>query len=213
MKLFLCALTITICLSAAAQVKVGLFAGPQITSARYTINGIKQSTDYKYSLQVGAGLKVPFEGHLYFAPALYYSMKGYKVAFNNISFPPDSNAVNNNTRIHTIEAAPLFQIDFSNKPSHVFIQIGPALDFVISGREQFTLKNGQTVNRKMQFSIVDHYGIVTASGIVHLGYQAKNGLTVFAHYTYGIGSADNTDLGPIIQHREMGISIGKYWGK
>src|SRR5688572_18091292 len=77
--------------------RVSIFGGPQITSVKYTINNKKQSTENKYGFQVGASVKVPFENRLYFAPAAYYSLKGYKVTFSQVSFPPDTAAIDNNT--------------------------------------------------------------------------------------------------------------------
>ncbi len=197
------------CVPAISQVKLGVFAGPQLTTSRYTIKSVKQITDYKVGWEAGVTAKIPFDTRLYFAPALYYSLKGYKVNFNAPSLPPDSNAINNNTQIHTLVAAPLLHFDLTNHPAHFFIQFGPALDFVLAGKEKFDLNSGAHINRSMSFSFTD-YGYVTASAVLHFGYETENGLLIFAHYTYGLGNANNADLGPQIQHRDFGISIGKY---
>ena len=89
--------------SASSQIQFGLFGGPQATSASYKIKDVKQKTDYKIGFQAGGMMKVPFEGNLYFAPAVFYSMKGYKAAFNRVSLPPDSFAVDNNTTFHNFK--------------------------------------------------------------------------------------------------------------
>ena len=68
----------------------GIFAGPQATTAKYSVRGIKQPTETKYGFHLGGVLKVPFENKLYFAPAAFYSLKGYKVKLNQKAFPPDT---------------------------------------------------------------------------------------------------------------------------
>src|SRR5215831_21169121 len=111
---------IVLTLNCRSQTKFGIFAGPQTTSAKYSIAGIKQPTDYKFGFLAGIGWKIPFESHLFFSPAAFYSLKGYKVKFNRYSYPPDTAALDNNTSIHTFEVAFLLQFDFGKEPSHVF---------------------------------------------------------------------------------------------
>ena len=101
-----------------AQAEVVIFGGPQISSAKYTVNSKKQSTTNKYDIQFGTNLKIPFENKLYFSPAAFYSLKGYKVKLNQPSFLPDTSAIDNNTTIHTFEIAALLQYDFSTRPNH-----------------------------------------------------------------------------------------------
>src|ERR687883_898709 len=101
-----------------SQSSFGVFAGPQTTTAKYSVTGFKQSTQYKQGFIAGFGWKVPFENHLFFSPAAFYSLKGYRVTFDHYAFPPDTTATNNNTSIHTFELAFLLQFDFSTKPSH-----------------------------------------------------------------------------------------------
>ena len=68
-----------------SQVKLAAFGGPQLTTAKYKVNEEKQPTQFKPGFQLGATLKVPFDHQLYFGPAVYYSMKGYKVRLNTPS--------------------------------------------------------------------------------------------------------------------------------
>ena len=201
------------CLSSFGQVRLAVFGGPQMTSAKYKIKEEKQPTEFKPGLQVGATLKVPFENQLYFAPAVYYSMKGYKVKLNLPSFPPSELALNNETTLHTMELAPLLHFDFSTQPSHFFVKLGPAIDFNFSGKEKFdTLGGKEPVERSMKFSFSE-YGRVTAQGILHIGYESSKGYMIFAHYTEGMGSLNNADNGPRIKHRIAGISFGWYFKK
>jgi hypothetical protein len=198
-----------------AQVKFALIAGPQMTSARYTVNGIRQSTGFKPGVMAGLALKVPFDTHLYFFPSVYYSLKGYKVTLKTPSFPPTQLAINNNTTIHTFEVAPLFQVDLSGKPTHMFIRFGPSVDFAMAGREKFDTLDASgvpgKVNRSMVFSFTD-YGRYTASAHVHVGYETP-GLMVYAFYEHGIGSLNNADYGPHILHRIFGITAGWFFAE
>ncbi len=195
--------------SSIAQNRIAIFAGPQATSSKYTVNGNLQKNTYKYGFQAGALMKVPFEEKLFFVPAAFYSMKGYKVKFTDFSFPPDVNAIDNNTTIHCFELAALLQFDFGNKPSHFYFKGGPSLDFQLFGKEKFNLKNGSSVSQKMKWSNGD-YGRYSANFHAQLGYETRSGFIVFAQYSYGATSINNADFGPRIRHRVFGISIGKY---
>jgi hypothetical protein len=116
-----------LCSVSFSQVRVGIFGGAQMTTAKYKVEEEKQPTQFKPGFQLGATLKVPFDNQLYFGPAVYYSMKGYKVDLNDPAFPPSEKAISNETTIHTIEIAPLFHLDFSKQPSHFFVKFGPAV--------------------------------------------------------------------------------------
>jgi hypothetical protein len=209
---------ILISFNACAQVQFALFAGPQITSARYTvsIDKIKQPTEFKYGLMGGVAAKVQFDNQFYFFPAVYYSLKGYKVTLNNPAFPPTEYAKNNNTTIHTIEVAPLFHYDFNKKPSHFFARFGPSIDFAFKGREIFDTASvpGEhaTVDRAMVFSFGD-YSWCTAQAILHFGYETAKGLMFFAFYEHGFASMNNADGGPKIFHRVAGVSFGWLFGR
>jgi hypothetical protein len=121
-KIYFLSVTLLITFVASSQFDVGFFAGPQATGARYTILNQKQKNEIKYGFQAGIGLKVPFENKLFFSPAAFYSLKGYKVTLTQFVYPPDPDAIDNNTTIHTFELAALLQYDLSGKPGHVFHQ-------------------------------------------------------------------------------------------
>ena len=218
MKLFVLltsALLLTI--SANSQVSYALFAGPQATTAIYSIQGVKQSTKYKYGFQAGALLKVPFENRLSFSPGIYYSMKGYKVNFTRFVYPPDPNAKDNDTRIHTLETAFLLQYDFTKAkdPSgsfedHFFIRIGPTLDFQLFGHEKFNTMPTGSVSRKMSYGF-DKYGHYSANALIHLGYETASGLMIYGFYSHGMTSINNADDGPRIRHQAFGVCFGKYF--
>lgn len=199
--------------SVKGQVAWNIFAGPQLHYTHYTINGLKQKNDIKYGFQLGAGLKVPFENRLYFAPSGFYSFKGYKVTLSTPSYPPDSSAIDNNTTLHTVELAALLQYDFSDQPGHFFLRGGPALDFQLFGRETFHTSTGGSVSRNMKFGYGD-YGHYSANLTVHLGYESGSGLFVFAYYSHGLANINNSEDvitrigGPVIKHRVAGVSLG-----
>lgn len=209
-KYFILLLTFIISLIASSQPELGIFAGPQATGARYTILNQKQKNEIKYGFQAGFNLKVPFEDRLFFAPAAFYSLKGYNVTLTQFVYPPDTNAVSNNTRIHTFELAAMLQYDLSSNPGHFFIKAGPSLDFHLFGNETYNLKAGGSVSRKMKFSTDGDYGHFSANMLGQIGYETAGGFMIFAQYTHGMASTNNEDYGPKIRHRAYGISIGKF---
>lgn len=192
-----------------AQTEVGIFAGPQATTADYKVQSVKQSTNMKYGFQAGMQLKIPFDNKLFFAPAVFYSLKGYKVKLNGFAYPPDVNAVDNNVTMHSVELAALLQFDLGNKPSHFFIKAGPTLDFLLFGKEKFNLNSGGSVSRNMKWG-PGEYGHYAANLVTQFGYESNSGLFVFAQYTYGLTTINNADNGPRIGNRIYGFSIGRY---
>jgi hypothetical protein len=191
--------TLLASITAFTQSQFGIFAGPQASIARYSVQGVAQETEFKFGFQAGAGYKIPFENRMYFAPCLFYSLKGYKVAFTRFAFPPDAAAKDNNTTIHSIELGGLLHFDLGSQPSHLFFRIGPSLDFHLFGKEKFTKMSGETVDRNMPFGFSE--------------YEAVNGFVIFGQFSYGLTSTNNHDYGPQIHHRNYGISIGKYFTK
>lgn len=208
----LIALSCLINLCASSQNQFGFFAGPQATTAHYTIEDVKQKTEFKYGFQAGVTMKVPFDAGLFFSPTAFYSMKGYKVAYTKFAFPPDLAAKDNNTTLHTFELAGLLQYDFGSQPGHVFIKAGPSLDFQLFGKEKYNLTAGGSVNQNMKFSFGD-YGHFAANMLAQIGYETTGGIMIFAQYSHGIASISNADGGPHINHRAYGISIGKYFSR
>ncbi|HSU27878.1 MAG TPA: porin family protein, partial [Chitinophagaceae bacterium] len=166
-------------------------------------------TKMNYGLQAGACIKIPFESRLFFTPAFFYSLKGYKVTFNRFATPPDVNASDNNIRVHCFELAPLLQVDLGAAPNHFYIKAGPSMDVQLFGHEKYNLQSGGSVSRKMKFSFAD-YGYVSFNFLAMLGYETANGFMIYAHYSLGLSSISNADEGPEIKHRAFGISFGKY---
>ncbi len=196
-----------------AQVRFQLFAGPQLSTANYFVHDVKQKTSYKPGVQAGVGAKIPFDERLFFAPALFYSLKGYKVQFNRYSSSPNIDAADNNTTIHTLETAFLFQYDFGDGGDHFFLKAGPSIDFQLSGKEKMTLmSNDSTVTQAMPYG-VQSYGRFAASLFSQFGYETAGGLSIAFQYTHGLTDLSNMDAGPDIRHRLFGISIGKYLGR
>ena len=212
MKILFSATILLFTLCANSQVSYGVFAGPQVTGAHYSIRDKKQESSSKIGVNAGFQIKVPFEGRLSFAPSVMYNLRGYKVKFDRPAFPPDSSAIDNNTSYHTFELAFLLQHDFNLKPGHFFIRGGPSLDFILAGNETFNTNMNTTIDRPMKFSFGD-YGAYLASVILQFGYEAKKGLFAYAHYNYGLSSMNNADNGPHIGNRAFGFTIGKYFKK
>lgn len=190
-----------------AQVAFNVLAGPQTTTAKYTILNVKQPTAFKYGFHAGVGCKVFFDNHLYFSPDLSYSLMGYKVKFNRPSFPPDQLAKDNNTTFHQLDFDFLLQYDLGNKPGHFFIKGGAAVSYVFSGKEEFNLVTGEHESRNMIFSFGD-YGRYLGSAVADLGYETSSGFFIYAHYVHGLGSMNNADGGPHINTRVIGLTAG-----
>lgn len=203
--------------AALAQPEFGVMAGGQTTWAYYATPEInlgktRQKTEMKFGFQAGGIMRLQFEGNLYFSPAVFYSLKGFKVKLTRPSFPPDSSATDNDVTLHTFEIAPLLQYNFSSNPGHFFVKAGPSFDIQITGKEKFNKTGGGSVSRTMKFGFGD-YGYLGANLLLHLGYETAGGLVIYGHYTHGVGSIVNTDNGPRIVHRAAGISIGKYFNR
>jgi len=215
-RLFIILVIVFLSTKVNAQVQFACFAGGQATSAHYKVKDNKQPSQFKFGPMGGVAVKVEFDNQLYFFPSVFYSLKGYKVTLNDPAFPPTEFAKNNNVTVHTIEAAPLFHIDFNKQLSHLFVRFGPSVDFAFSGRERFDTLNafGMTgsVDRPMVFAFTE-YGHFTAQANLHFGYETGKGLMAFAFYQHGFGSMNNHDGGPKIFHRIVGLSIGWLFGR
>jgi hypothetical protein len=209
-KIVLFLITIFIVHFCGAQVTFGFFAGPQATTVRYFIHGNKQSSQFKYGFHAGTGLKVFFDKQLYFAPSINYSLMGYKVKFNQPSFPPDTSALDNNTSFHQIDLNLLLQYDLGNSPGHFFINAGVAVNLVLFGNEEYNCKNNSHVSQSMIFSIYNYYGRYLTSAITKFGYETPSGVFINAFYVHGLGSMNNAQDGPLIKNQVIGISFGKY---
>lgn len=198
--------------STAQQARSLVFGGGQLTTAKYSVDGTKQSTDSKAGFQLGYGIKIPFETRLFFSPAAFYSLKGYKVSFNKPSDPPDLLARDNNTSIHSFELAFLLQYDFSSKPTHLFLKGGPTLDFQLSGKESYNMNGNGSSSRSMKYSFGD-YGRYSGNIIAQLGVETRGGVVIYGQYSHGFVNLSNRDGGPVIFHRVFGLGIGKYFGR
>ncbi len=194
------------------QAQLTVFAGPQLTTAAYSIQNINQPASYKTGFSAGLNLRTNLEGPACFAPSLSYTQKGYKVTLNRRSFPPDSAALNNNTTIGTIELAPLIQINLSKSPSYAFVRFGPSIAFAISGKETFDSTGGKKITRDMPFGY-EAYSTITTSVIIQAGFQHKSGVVISGTYQYGLSSLNNSDGGPYIRQTLMGLSVGWRFGK
>lgn len=211
LKLTITGIGLTCSLTVSSQNLKGIFGGVQSTTAQYKIKDQLQTTGSKVGAQLGAMLKIPFDHNLYFAPTANYSLKGFTVQLMDDANPPGEGIVSNDVSIHTLELAPLFHIEFSKKPSHLFMRVGPGIDLAFKGSESLVKKDGSQIIRDMKFSFTN-YGRITSSAVVHLGYETQGGFFVFGHYSHGLGSLNNSDGGPTIRHRIFGLSIGKYFG-
>jgi len=193
-----------------SQPQVEIFAGAHISSTDYSINAVKQPTDTKTGFHFGARLKVPFEGIVFFSPAISYAMRGFKVQFNQPSYPPDLLAIDNNVTFHEIDIDPLLQFDLSKKPGHLFIRIGPSFNFILWGKEKYNLATGESIDRSMKFSTLNGYTRYNASLLGQFGYETSKGFAIYAYYLRGMVSMNNEEQGPSILNSMYGLTLGKF---
>jgi hypothetical protein len=196
--------------TAQSQVNFLAFAGGHANTAQYFVRGQRQDASFKPGGIAGIGVKIPFENKLYFSPAVFYSLKGYKVDYTRFSETPRLDAVANNTTMHAIEAAFLFQFDFSSAPGHFFIKAGPSIETILAGTEKLKIDDGTNVERSMPFGF-QNYGRYGANLIAQLGYETAGGFFIAAQYTRGLTDMSNQDGGPDIRQRAIGLTIGKYF--
>lgn len=130
-----------------SQAQVRIFGGPQLTTAKYSIQNVKQPTNSKVGFMAGIGLTTAVEGPVYFSPSISYSRKGYKVVFNAISVPPDSAAVNDNTSINTLSIAPLLQVNLAKAESHFLYVLARPLTLRFRERKSLTKSMAACSNR------------------------------------------------------------------
>ena len=195
-----------------SQSSIGVFGGVQSTTASYKVRDKKQTTSSKLGGQFGLTLKIPFDNQLFFSPVVGYSMKGFSVQLTDTASIPGKNVVHNNLSVHSIDIAPLFHVDLSKAPSHLFVRFGPSVDVAFKGREKLTLKDGKLEERAMQFGSA-YYSPITTTAVVHFGFETQGGFFVFGHYNQGLGSMNNSDFGPKARHRAFGLSLGTYFGR
>src|SRR5437762_5199325 len=210
-KITIFSVTFFYCFVAFAQTEFGVFAGAHASSAIYTVENVKQSTDFKYGFHVGVDYKIPFENKLTFVPALSYKMMGYKVVFDRPSFPPDLLAKDNDTRFHEIDIDLLLQYDLGRFANHFFLRAGPSFNFILSGKEKYNLMTGENVSRNMKFSVLNSYGRYGAAVVAQFGFEMTGGFTFYAHYVQHLISMSNEEDGPSIRNRMVGITIGKFF--
>ncbi|HEV8283425.1 MAG TPA: porin family protein [Chitinophagaceae bacterium] len=209
-KIAVFSVTLLSCIIAAAQVELGIFAGPHTSSTHYSIEGVKQSTDFKWGFHIGADCKIPFENKLFFVPAISYKLMGYKVKFDQPSFPPDLLAKDNNTSFHEMDIDLLLQYDFGKAANHLFLRLGPSFDFILFGKEEFNLETGEHVSQDMKFSVTRYYGRYIASVVGQFGFETSKGFNIYVHCVQQLISMNNEDKGPSIRNRVVGITFGKF---
>lgn len=193
-----------------AQSQFGVFGGLHGSSALYAIKNVKQPTDFKFGFHLGVNCKIPFENRLTFVPALSYNMMGYKVKFNQPSYPPDLLATDNDTRFHEIDVDALLQYDITKSSDHFFLRAGPSFNFIVSGKEKYNLSTGESIDRNMKFSVTNSYGRYLAGIVAQAGYETAHGFTIYAHYLQQLFSMSNEIDGPSIRNRMVGITFGKF---
>lgn len=190
-----------------SHAQLRIFAGPQLTTAKYTVRNVEQETESKTGFMAGIGLTNQVEGPLYFAPSVYFTQRGYKVTYNQSSEPPHKDARNNDVTVRSLALTPLLQLNFSKAESHLFVRFGPGFELGLSGQERFDSAGIKTIDRSVAYSS-RAYSPATAFLNVQLGYELRSGFSLLAHYEHGLSSLNNADKGPMILQRIVGLQVG-----
>ncbi|WP_336517524.1 porin family protein [Pollutibacter soli] len=200
MKKYLLVLVLVTSVSAAsAQLRVGLKAGANATTAKViATDGSRPSVPYSGGYHVGAELKVLLEGQLYFVPQVQYSHKVFAIEYNNV----DTSV--NTLKMNYLEIPLLFEWKKSFYKSGIFVQFGPSMSFVLSGKEEITGK--EEMNKPMKIASTA-YGRAEANAVINVGYQFGRSFQFTIGYVYGMGTIVDNDNGPVIKPRMFTASV------
>jgi hypothetical protein len=94
--------------------------------------------------------------------------------------------------------------------NHPFIKFGPSFNFILSGKENYNLATGESIDRTMKFSTTNSYGRYNASLLGQFGFETSKGLIIYAYYLRGLISMNNETQGPSIYNSMYGITLGKF---
>jgi len=170
-----------------AQVRFGLKAGANASTAKViATDGSRPAVDYGVGFHVGGELKVNIENQLFFSPQIQYAYKNFTINYNNLD------TATNTLKMHYIEIPILFEWKKSMYKSGLFLQFGPSISVVLSGKQDITGKTGSAVSKPINYSF-DAYGRAEANFVFNAGYQFGKNFQFTAGYAYGLGTIVDRD--------------------
>ena len=187
-----------IALQSRGQVQFGAQAGwNYVYASSSTKDGSSISSKGGNGFHLGVLVRVPFDTKLYFVPQLLYSYKTYSIQYNNIY---NDSVKDSRLKLNYIEVPVLLEyVTRENKP-HMFFQFGPSFSIGISGKQQITSLDGSTQSEKMILNF-SHFERFEFNLVGRVGYQFQNKFSIWAGYSYGLGTIVDADKGPVIKPR------------
>jgi hypothetical protein len=189
--------------------KWALIGGYNATTAKVTIDGKSEPTQFHNSFGIGMLWKSQFDGNFYFSPWAEINGRGYV-------YTAKAGGVTTKYQnsIYYLDLAPALSLDLDWKKSQpegkFVLSFSPVFSFALAGTEKQTV-NEHTTTSKMKFAIDGYYGIVDIGFNWSAAYHMKNKFLQLG-YQLGVANIDNfssTD-GRNIQNRMISLTFGYY---
>ncbi len=186
------------------KIRLGAKAGYNYSMSKFVTNK-ELPTKAISGGYVGAMLKIPFDGRLFFVPQIDFNYRGMQTD----SLQPNQFSSVKELQVRVL---PLLQIDFKHpdqKINTLFVQFGPSLGFGVNGKQ--IKQNGANVpvNANLRYGY-QAYGMYDANWHTAFGYETIKGFRVLVEYVHGLGNMINTEDGPTLKYRTITAGVG-YW--
>jgi Outer membrane protein beta-barrel domain len=205
MKLLTAAMAAFLFSSAAmAQTKIAIKAGPNFSTAKVMVYGVKQSSSFKPGASLGIQFDVPFDGVLHFSPYAAYNTLGSKTNYK-------ATGASVQTTIHYLQLAPGFSCHFKAGETNTFVfGFSPVLGLTNFGRQK-TTTGGATTSEKIQFGY-EGTGWFDLGLTGSLGYHFKK-MFVEVNYYNSLTNINNNEEfdGISIRHRMLSLNVGYFF--
>jgi hypothetical protein len=191
--------------STAAQVKLAVKSGYNLTTTRAVYAGVKQPSGYTGGYGIGALLKMPFDGVLHFSPSVMVNKKGFIIK------PIAGTNKKEQYAITYVDLIPSLSADFEKGANAFVISLGPAISFTNFGKLKTTDNIGVTSSQKIKFGY-GNLGWFDIGLNASIGYHMKK-VFVELGYTNGLASINNNEEldQRNIRNRMISLNIGYYF--
>lgn len=189
-----------------AQVRIGVKAAYNFSSAKALYSGVKQSTAYTSGFGIGATAKIPFDGVLHFAPSVMINKRGFTI--NN---PANNTNQKEQYAITYLDLIPALSAEFEKGNNAFSITAGPVFGFTNFGKVKITSNAGVTGSQNLKFGF-GAYGWADLGLQAGIGYRF-NKFAVDAAYYLGLANINNLEEsdGRSMQHRMASLGLIYYF--
>lgn len=196
-KTTLLLLLISIASTSIAQTRFGLSGGLTLASIKASYDDESETSATKTGFTAGAFALAPLSKNISLMPGINYVQKG---------FTPkdlDEDEINHIT-LNYLEVP----INVLYETSGFYFGAGPAISIGLSGKEKYSVDNGDTETDEIKFgSGDDEVKPVEFSGNILTGYRFKNGLMLSANYNLGFSNLMNDADDGKITNRYFGFRL------